>query len=108
MSVPPIWLASYPRSGNTLLRTILNHCFGLKSASVYTKDLGGNEKLETYVGHIEHDEKGKLSFPNGVLPLIKTHQLRKNEKKLYTLFAMEERLALAFGNFTIEASLWKK
>lgn len=26
-----IWLASYPRSGNTLLRTILNSCFGIAS-----------------------------------------------------------------------------
>ncbi len=25
------WLASYPRSGNTLLRTILKTCFGLMS-----------------------------------------------------------------------------
>jgi len=30
-----IWLASYPRSGNTLLRVILKHCFGLSSQSVY-------------------------------------------------------------------------
>lgn len=26
-----VWLASYPRSGNTLLRTIIKHCFGLDS-----------------------------------------------------------------------------
>jgi hypothetical protein len=33
---PPVtWLASYPRSGNTLLRTILKQCFGLSSQSVY-------------------------------------------------------------------------
>ena len=37
-----IWLASYPRSGNTLLRTILNHCFNLKSASFYFSDFKGN------------------------------------------------------------------
>ena len=34
-----IWIASYPRSGNTFLRTILWHCFGLKSASIYPQDL---------------------------------------------------------------------
>ena len=28
MSVQTIWLASYPRSGNTLLRTVLYQCFG--------------------------------------------------------------------------------
>ena len=44
-----VWLASYPRSGNTFLRTILWHCFGLRSASVYPKDLGGNRALEAVI-----------------------------------------------------------
>jgi hypothetical protein len=29
-----VWLASYPRSGNTLLRTVLNQCFGLSSFTI--------------------------------------------------------------------------
>lgn len=69
-----IWLASYPRSGNTFLRTILWHCFGLHSASVYPNDLGGNRKLEKYVGHIEHLPGGGIQFPVDSLPLIKTHE----------------------------------
>ncbi len=28
-----VWLASYPRSGNTLLRTVLSECFGLRSTA---------------------------------------------------------------------------
>lgn len=70
-----VWLASYPRSGNTLLRTVLWHCFGLKSGSVYANDLGGNRQLEAYVGHIERAPDGRLHFPasNGQLPLLKTH-----------------------------------
>ncbi len=69
-----IWLASYPRSGNTFLRTILWHCFGLRSASVYPSDLGKNKKLEEYVGHIEHGPGHQILFPQGNLPLIKTHE----------------------------------
>jgi hypothetical protein len=68
-----IWLASYPRSGNTLLRTVLWQCFGLRSASIYPNDLGGNTELENYVGHIEHGPDGKIFFPEDGLPLIKTH-----------------------------------
>lgn len=34
-----VWLASWPRSGNTLLRIILYNCFGLQSTSHYSKDL---------------------------------------------------------------------
>lgn len=68
-----IWLASYPRSGNTLLRTVLWQCFGLRSASIYPNDLGGNSELEKYVGHIEHGPNGQILFPEGGLPLVKTH-----------------------------------
>lgn len=69
-----VWLSSYPRSGNTFLRTILWHCFGLRSASVYPHDLGGNRALEEYVGHIEHGP-GMLDRlrQNGV-SLVKTHE----------------------------------
>ncbi|HEX4637765.1 MAG TPA: sulfotransferase domain-containing protein [Rhizomicrobium sp.] len=33
-----IWLASYPRSGNTLLRILLKRCFGLDSYSIYSDE----------------------------------------------------------------------
>jgi hypothetical protein len=69
-----IWLASYPRSGNTFVRTILWQCFGLRSASVYPSDLGSNRALEDYVGHIEHDANHRIAFPSGALKLVKTHE----------------------------------
>lgn len=69
-----IWIASYPRSGNTLLRTILRHCFNLKSASVYPNDLGGNKDIETYAGHIELDASNREKFMSGDIPLVKTHE----------------------------------
>ena len=70
-----IWLASYPRSGNTFLRTILWHCFELRTASIYPNDLNGNRKLEQYVGHIETPLNTIIKFPEGNLPIIKTHKL---------------------------------
>ena len=39
-----IWLASYPRSGNTLLRTILNDCFDVVTGSKYPE-------ADTYAPH---------------------------------------------------------
>jgi hypothetical protein len=71
----PVWLASYPRSGNTLLRTILWHCFSLQSASIYRNDLGGNQALEAYVGHLEQGANNSVNFPENSIPLIKTHGL---------------------------------
>jgi len=69
-----IWLASYPRSGNTYLRTMLWHCFGLRSASIYPNDLGGN-KLD-----------GTVSFCAGAIVTPEANpiepQLIKFEKKI--------------------------
>ena len=73
MEQAKIWPSSYPRSGNTLLRTILWHRFGLCFASIYPNDLDGSRVLERYIGHIEHDTDGRACFPNDMLPLIKTH-----------------------------------
>lgn len=48
---PVTWLASYPRSGNTLLRVILKRCFGLSSQSVYDDAEFSNDTLRDAVGH---------------------------------------------------------
>lgn len=79
----PLFLASYPRSGNTYLRTILNQCFDLKSASVYPNDLADNAALEKLVGHVELIENGKITtkpFLNKPF-LIKTHELNHTDAK---------------------------
>ena len=55
------------------MRTVLWHCFGLQSASVYPHDLNDNKELEEYVGHIGPDSRGRLRFPSG-LALFKTHE----------------------------------
>ncbi len=75
-----IWLASWPRSGNTFLRTILWNCFRLKSTSVYPQDLGGNRKLALQVGHVEHTEIHKGSFMPGDPILVKTHEHPTDDK----------------------------
>lgn len=69
-----LWISSYPRSGNTLVRTILFQCFGLSSASLYPDDLGGNITLQNYVGHLERNESGKVDFAEGALKVVKVHE----------------------------------
>ncbi len=48
-----VWLASYPRSGNTFLRVILNSVFNIKTYSIYDDkgDIGADEKTSEVVGH---------------------------------------------------------
>jgi hypothetical protein len=51
LDAPVTWLASYPRSGNTLLRVILRRCFGLTSQSVYDDAEFSDPGLCGVVGH---------------------------------------------------------
>jgi hypothetical protein len=48
---PITWLASYPRSGNTLLRLILKTCFGLSSQSIYGDREFDDPLVSAMVGH---------------------------------------------------------
>lgn len=70
---PVVWVASYPRSGNTFLRTVLYQCFGLKSGSVYAGDFGYRREVEDIVGHIEWADDGGIDFGNAPVRPIKTH-----------------------------------
>jgi hypothetical protein len=73
-----IWLASYPRSGNTLLRTICKHCFNMYSYADepvhFKNDFRDNPDL---VGHIEHkgpwQEIYKDAQKSSNTVLVKTH-----------------------------------
>ncbi len=50
-AAPVTWLASYPRSGNSLLRLILKHCFGLSSQSLYLDQDFADPTIRELVGH---------------------------------------------------------
>jgi hypothetical protein len=67
-----VWLASYPRSGNTYLRSILWTCFGLQTGSIYPNDLSLD--VAQHVGHFEGAAHGLFSADFLRLPLVKTHE----------------------------------
>lgn len=73
-----VWLASFPRSGNTYLRTVLANCFNLKSASVYPRDLGNDPVVERMAGHIEQTD-GRINFGGQKIHLVKTHSAPRND-----------------------------
>ena len=54
-----VWLASYPRSGNTLLRILLNSVFGIKTYSIHNdeNDIGSDRKTSDVVGHLFFDSE---------------------------------------------------
>ena len=93
------WLASYPRSGNTYLRTILFNCFGIKTASIYPNDLGGNKILENFVGHIEHNQNKTITFQKNSIPIIKTHKLNQDENRSIYIIRDGRAASVSLWNF---------
>jgi len=73
-----IWLASYPRSGNTFLRIILNNIFNIKTYSVYNdlKDIESHIETKATVGHIllPKDFNIESARNSGEDYFIKTHK----------------------------------
>lgn len=76
-----LWLASYPRSGNTLLRLILKQAFGLETASISpTETAGWNhvEGMTELVGHYHKDAPNtaarKPALALKTYQLVKTHE----------------------------------
>jgi len=74
-----IWLASYPRSGNTFVRSVLNRVFGLKTYSIYeeVRDIGSEAKFSEIVGHEElpGDFNFDAARQSQDIFLVKTHEL---------------------------------
>jgi hypothetical protein len=75
---PVTWLASYPRSGNTLLRVILRHCFGQSSQSIYGDDEFSDPAVRSMVGHepVGGDPHGFIqqAQQDGRTLYVKTHE----------------------------------
>jgi hypothetical protein len=73
-----VWLASYPRSGNTLLRMLIHQAFGLSTYSLYDdpSDIGADPALSAVVGHVDHgmgEDFVRWAREQPGLVLAKTH-----------------------------------
>lgn len=77
-----VWLASYPRSGNTFFRVILNSVFNIKTYSIYDDkgDIGADEKTSEVVGHEFLPENFDIQKARDEKKVyyIKTHELLDN------------------------------
>lgn len=77
-----VWLSSYPRSGNTFFRVIMNSVFGIKTYSIYndTGDIGADEATSDIVGHafLPKDFDLEEARASSETYYIKTHELLGN------------------------------
>lgn len=86
-----VWLASYPRSGNTFLRVVLNQALGQATYSIYDdlQDIAADDATAAVVGHqplprgfsIDKARAAKRRY------LIKTHELAPEhaDKAIYVV-----------------------
>ncbi len=77
-----IWLASYPRSGNTLLRTLLHQCFNLNT---YDDEVGTRLLGVPEVGDIPLDSEWndfylRASDPKSGLKFVKSHKYPRDDR----------------------------
>lgn len=62
---PVVWLASYPRSGNTMLRGWLKNNFNHNSFSIYNdvNDIGASSEMSRQYGHVAREWNFKNNTP---------------------------------------------
>jgi len=71
-----VWLASYPRSGNTYLRIVLNRLYGVASSTVYDVD-GVAERLgSALVGYEPRPAEYAEMRAAATVHFVKTHRQR--------------------------------
>lgn len=100
-----VWLASYPRSGNTFFRTILKSVFGYSTYSIYNDnyDINKNPLLKNVTGHetlasgdLERFRKSDNYY------FVKTHNLPTAEQlgdKIIYLVRDGRSSTLSFRNY---------
>ena len=100
-----VWIASYPRSGNTFLRVLLNVCFNLKSYSQYndTHDIGEQEEFRNIVGHETYSQPWsafyKESSNSSEQVLIKTHGPPQDDAKAIYLVRDPRSVVVSYHNY---------
>jgi hypothetical protein len=72
-----VWLASYPRSGNTFFRIVLNRLYGIRTFSVYNDKIFEERGGDTVdiVGHVHTDLSIHELARSPQTHFVKTHEL---------------------------------
>ncbi len=101
-----IWLASFPRSGNTLTRTILHRCFGLGSATVY-KGLF-DEAFANFIGSapgagefsseqfVQHARESDETY------IVKTHELPEDDEPAIIIVRDGRAACASFAHYQLD------
>ena len=94
---PLVWLASYPRSGNTMLRTIMYQCFGVRSGSIYPRDV--SETVGQKIGHVEQGPNRQINLTGERFWLIKTHGSPQDDRRAIYVLRNGRDATLSYHRF---------
>lgn len=74
------WLASYPRSGNTFFRLLVNHFYGVRVYSIYQDAIiNSNPEIRAIVGSSDTPVEVQEAAVSSDLHLVKTHEMAADE-----------------------------
>jgi hypothetical protein len=97
-----VWLASYPRSGNTFFRILLNHLYGIKTHSIYDDKFFERSGASTTIGHellptsIQELDRSEEVF------FVKTHALPSDSKPAVYLVRDGRDSVVSYARYQIE------
>lgn len=74
-----VWIASFPRSGNTFLRIVLNRLYGVRTSVVYDFDGVADRLGPSLVGFEERPDTFAAMRESPELHLVKTHRPRDQQ-----------------------------
>ncbi|RNJ45175.1 hypothetical protein B5V01_02610 [Mesorhizobium erdmanii] len=104
-----VWLASYPRSGNTFVRAILKECFDLGTHSLYGEGDGrafATPELKEAVGYTSTGltNQALIDHANSVgeLVIVKTHELPLTSDKTIHIVRDGRSAIVSYFHFMAE------
>ncbi|GLQ56959.1 sulfotransferase domain-containing protein [Devosia nitrariae] len=74
-----VWLASFPRSGNTFLRILLNRLYGVRSSVVYDVDGVAARLGQEFVGFENRPASYDEMRSSSAIHFVKTHRQRDSD-----------------------------
>jgi Sulfotransferase domain len=94
-----IWLASYPRSGNTMVRILLRHLYGLDSQAVYPEGVPGGVIHYLNMGGQVTDLESLKAGPEP--SFVKTHELPSDDSPSLCVIRDGRDVLVSFAHFTL-------
>ncbi len=102
---PPmvIWLASFPRSGNTLFRIVVNHCYGLTVHAL--NDVTRQPTLASLLGTDDRGRTPEQLEREAELSLLKTHRLPSDNRPAVCLVRDGRDALVSYAHYVQAADI---